>query len=368
METVLEYQVENLKEQSEEKIISIGGHYNFPNKPTEFALKSILLANKMINNNDDKLFSFINDLRADNLCNYGVCELPTNKLSQSHTTKSLKTIDDLFSFPNELDALENHFTINIKQEFTSKLKLLLSGHKIPADKIVDFVLSNYKDNFSITEQKSGKKLSLVYNLVQSCFDFQKTKSIENIYWTIDNLLYEIDKENFHPLQFTKLGLTSKTLFEKSIYNYSSKIIRKLHKRGKLPELTVTKDAEKSFYTCKDFNGGDILLRKETMIGENFNAINKCPLIIATLYYKIINETKHDQINLIYMIPSYDRSKVNLGTECFFNMYFPYLQKATGIKKLTIHNIYWTSENGDILICDKYQPKYKETTICKNNLN
>jgi hypothetical protein len=107
-------------------------------------------------------------------------------------------------------------------------------------------------------------------------------------------------------------------------------------------------------------GNDIVLRVEDN-STIFSAINKCPSIIAALYYKVVKENcmQNENLTVVYMIPAYDRNKVDLGTEVFFKIYYHYLKNEYKFSDLKILNIHWGDSIGKSIVCDIYTEKDSE---------
>lgn len=368
MQSIIEYskQISN----TDKFNLFVGGHYTFPNIPSPFAINSIELSKELkeLADKTSKVYSFINDIKVNNFCSFGVCEVPTAK-SKSTINKEIKSITDLFEIPSsEIELYENNFSMKISEDFEKYLKSIYFS-----DNHLDFVaiatnLNNYLVNdTNISNNPENHKLSNIFQLYQASQDYLiKPNGIDKFSYAFDTFFYNSFKENFHPFHFTRKKINTEIVFEKSIYNYSSKLIRKLHKKNVLPALVVDLFDDDFYFKCKNYSGNEVLLRKETVADEYFNATNKCPLIIASLYYKLITENSDKKrLNIVYQIPSYDRNKVNLGAECFFNLFYPYLLENKTIQNVEIHNIYWLSEKSEFFICDKFIQNQKETTFCEN---
>lgn len=344
--------------------IVIGGHYNFPDTPNKFSINSIVLSNVISDSlNNSTLFSFINDIGFNNFCNYGVCQIPDVKIKVSQSINIIN-VDELWDKTfDEIKVIEVNTGIHIKTDFVLQCKSILHSNKSEIDYnyFSDFFIKNYKQNISLCTTVT-KNISGLFYLINAC----SANEIDNLKWAIDYFFYHFDKENFLPIIYFENNIVCKTLFEKSIYNSSSKIIRKLGSRDLLKNLIVDNQEDQIIYKCKSYVGNDIVLRIEDLSHNLFNAINKCPSIIAALYYNIVKENcKSEEINIIYNVPGYDRIKVDLGTEAFFSIYFPYFKQKFGISKVNIININWIDSEGSCIICDRYTSKNSYSIFLTN---
>ena len=229
-------------------------------------------------------------------------------------------------------------------------------------------LDTVKSSHSIDDVKKIKNILSKSELLVRInpINSDSANEIDNLKWAIDYFFYHFDKENFLPIIYFENNIVCKTLFEKSIYNSSSKIIRKLGSRDLVKNLIVDNQEDQIIYKCKSYVGNDIVLRIEDLSHNLFNAINKCPSIIAALYYNIVKENcKSEEINIIYNVPGYDRIKVDLGTEAFFSIYFPYFKQKFGISKVNIININWIDSEGSCIICDRYTSKNSYSIFLTN---
>lgn len=324
--------------------IVIGGHYNFPDEPNKFAINSIIYSKNITKTIDNSiLFSFINDIGFNNFCNYGVCQIPTEKI-RTHKGYVIQSVGELWNKTfDEIKLIENNVGIEMNPDFISQCKKILfansDSNKLNYNDFSSFFTHNYKQNIFLVDTIK-QNISPVFYLLKAFSANKLSNDFDSLKWSIDYFLYHFDKENFHPISFFENDITSKTIFEKSIYNFSSKSLRKLGNKGILKGLIIDKQGTETTYKCKSYVGNDIILRIENLSNDSFNAINKCPSIIASLYYKIVKENcEKNEINIFYNVPSYDRVKVDLGTEVFFRIYFPYLKQYFGINKVNIINHY-----------------------------
>jgi len=370
MQSIIDYTKQIIN--SDNFNLFVGGHYTFPNNPSPFAKNSISVSKKLKEYSDKKsiLYSFINDIRINNFCSFNVCEVP-NLSNQNTIKKQIKSASDLFSIQSQdIELYDNDFSIKLSTDLENYLKSVYFSENhfdfvAVATKLNDF----FKTDIEISHNNDNHKISNIFQLYQASEQYLiQPKGIDKFSYALDTFFYNSFKNNFHPFQFTKDKIISEVLFEKAVYNFASKLIRKLHKKNVLPALIVDLFESDFHFKCKNYSGNEVLLRKETASDEYFNATNKCPLIIATLYYKLISENSNKKkLNIIYQIPSYDRNKVNLGAECFFNLFYPYLIESNIIKEVNIYNIYWLSDNSEYFVCDKFIQNQKETTFCENNI-
>jgi len=347
--------------------IVIGGHYNFPDTPNNFSINSIVLSKAIADStNKSILFSFINDIGFNNFCNYGICQIPIEKKNNQGII--INNVEELWDKKfDEIKLIEVNTGIVINPDFILQCKNILfsNNSEIDYNYFSTFFMQNYKQKTSlITTEK--KNISSLFYLIKACSASEKLNRLDNLKWSIDYFFYHFDKENFQPIIYRENNVVCKTLYEKSIYNSSSKTLRKLSSRVLLKDLIIDKQGSQIIYKCKSFVGNDIVLRIEDSIDNSFNAVNKCPSIIASLYYKIVKDNcKTDEINIIYNVPSYDRIKVDLGTEAFFSIYFPYLKQNFGINKVNIININWIDNEGSCMTCDRYTSKNSYTFFLTN---
>ena len=338
----------------------IGGHYNFPNIPNEFAINSIKKCNRLLNHaKEAKLIAFINDIGFSNFCNHGVCDVPLMSLQiNKYYDLCRMSINDLLELEvDEVKKLDEKLRVFVPENFIDKIDTYKDEHSL----LKKYLLST-KEKLTIESAKNeGVSLSSIYYLFLAV---EGKKELEDVIsWAVDYFVYYNKKNSFYPTFLRKINPLIDVYLEKSIYNYSSKIIRRLYRKGELSSLELINDKENLVYQCKDFGGQDITLRTETSTGV-FNAANKCPLLIATFYYQLLRDYSKNRkkIRLIYMIPSFDRVRVNKGTEVFFNLYLPYLKKTFEIESAEIKNVYWVSDNCKTFLIDTYNINSHSTKI------
>jgi hypothetical protein len=342
-------------------MVILGGHYAFPDNPDNFALNSIQLSAEMRNiHSNSKLFSFINDMRYDNLCNFGLCNIK-NKKPQSSTLETIIKIDDLWnkSF-DEIQDIERSTGIDVSKSFIDKLKQIILYTSDWQKMFMSCFLENYKQNVKIDNRHKNNIHPLFY-MIEACEQYNANGRVNDRFiWSVDYFMYYFDKDFFIPITYSKMGINCKTIFEKNVYNISSKVIRKLYEKNAMPNLITELIGAQTLYKCKSYTGNDIVLRIEDN-SNNFSAINKCPSIIATLYYKIVKENckPSEKFTVVYMVPAYDRNKVDLGAEAFFKIYYPYLKKEYKFSDLKIFNVHWGDSIGKSIVCDLYTEKDSE---------
>jgi len=331
----------------------IGGHYNFPETPNEFALNSLRKCNEHAQKENTKVIAFINDIGFTNFCNHGICDIPFQSMQNNILNISNEiSIDELIKLDlAEMKRLDKYLCVSVPSDFISKIY----DYKNNIDSLKQYLDAERNNLNTEPKDKDGLNLSSIYYLYLSFLEANPSNA--TISWAIDYFVYHNNKNLFYPSSFEKINKGIDIYLEKSIYNYSSKILRKLNKKGELPVLELIRQEEIIEYQCKDFEGQNITLRTEKPNGV-FNANNKCPLLIATFYFQLLRdyskENENININIVYMIPSYDRVRVNKGTEVFFNLYLPYLKKNFKINITEINNVYWVSDNCDSFIVDTYR--------------
>lgn len=340
--------------------IFIGGHYNFPNLPSEFAQNSLnFVANlKQQVPLQSTLLGFINDIRFSNFCSIGACELD---LTANAAIASSKEIDINKIVPNEIANYDKHFSFSVSDKIKERMRSIIQTGYLK--ELSNYIVDEVQPNVEILRNNTGIKLSALYYIVQASKQYLSNGYKNDIVFAMDYFLYCLDKDNFIPFQFKQDHNNLTIIWEKGIYNYASKTIRTFHKNGLSNDLLVTEENGTSLFSCKAFDGSTIELRKEET-NPYFNAVNKCPLIIATLYYKVVLAylKKSKKINIYYVIPSYDRSRVNLGTEAFFKVYFEELKKSSPQINVNIHNIYWIEPQSTVSIVDTYSENSKSISI------
>ena len=340
--------------------IFIGGHYNFPNLPSEFAENSLSFVSNLKQQmpRQSVLLSFINDIRFSNFCSIGACELD---LSVNAGIASKNEIDIDKILPSEIANYDKHFSFSLSDKMKERVqKITQIGY---LKELSNYIINEVQPNVEILKNSSGIKLSALYYIFQASKQYLVNGFKNDIVFAMDYFLYCLDKDNFIPFQFKQSYNNLGVIWEKSIYNYASKSIRKLQEKGLSNELIISEQNGTSLFVCKAFDGSIIELRKEET-SPYFNAVNKCPLIIATLYYKIVSTylKKTNKINVYYVIPSFDRSRVNLGTEAFFKVYFQEIQKINPKLTVNIHNIYWIEPQSTVSIVDTYSENSKSIFI------
>jgi hypothetical protein len=340
--------------------IFIGGHYNFPNLPSEFAENSLnFVANlKQQVPQQSTLLSFINDIRFSNFCSIGACELD---LTVNAKIASQGEIDLDKILPSEIANYDKHFSFLVSDKIKERLQTIIQMGYLK--ELSNYVINEIQPKVEILRNNTGMKLSALYYIFQASKQYVNNGYKNDIIFAMDYFMYCLDKDNFVPFQFKQSFNKLDVIWEKSIYNYASKTIRKFHEKGLSNELVITENNGTTQFSCKAFDGSIIELRKEET-SPYFNAVNKCPLIIATLYYKVVSTflNKSKKINIYYVIPSYDRSRVNLGTEAFFKVYFQELQKNSPSLSVNIHNIYWIEPQSTVNIVDTYSENSKSISI------
>lgn len=354
--------------------IFIGGHYSFPNIPSLFAINSIALSDALFKQQkaNTELIAFVNDIKASNFCNQGVCNLSNStKNVSTNKVQNLKSVNDILTVDFlSLEELDNLYSIKLSNEIINLLfGIYISNENIDFSKVTSLkILLNLHATIELNTNHC--KISALFYLLHGIDAYLENLESERFFYALDYLAYLFFKDKFHPIEYTKKNIKSNVVFEKTIYNFSSKLIRKLQKQNALKGLIIENRQTEYLYKFINFSGGEVILRKEIVDDNYFNATNTCPLIIATLYYKLVIDSKEkDKIAIIYQIPSHDRNKVNIGTECFFNLFFPYLQDKYHVKEVTIYNCYWLSDNTEHIICDKFTPNEKQTFILnKHELN
>jgi len=338
----------------------IGGHYNFPNLPTKFAINSLKKCNDIVKQVDNsKLIAFINDIGFSNFCNHGVCDIPTISYNpEKYNVIHKMSIDDLIELGiEEMKSLDKKLCVLVPKGFINNIE----NYKPEYSLLKQYLLTVKQELFIESIDNIGVSLSSIYYLYLAIEDVNSSDKVFS--WVTDYFVYYNNKNSFYPSSFRKISPSIDIFLEKSIYNYSSKIIRRLNKKGELSSLELIENEGNIEYQCKDFERQNITLRTENSIG-GFNASNKCPLLIATFYYQLFRDysKNNKNIRLIYMIPSYDRVRVNKGTEVFFNLYLPYLKKTFEIETTEIKNVYWISDNCKTFIMDTYNLNYHTTEI------
>jgi hypothetical protein len=342
-------------------MVILGGHYAFPDNPDSFALNSIRVSDEIRRiSKNAKLISFINDMRFDNLCNFGLCEIK-NKKVRVDIMDTITKIDELWDKSiDEIRLIERNTGIKLSKIFIDKLKQIIFKTSDWGKTFATYFFENYKQNVMIDNSYKNNIHPLSYMLA-ACEEFILDEKVKDRFiWSVDYFMYYFDKEEFMPIAYSEIGINCKTIFEKNIYNISSKTIRKLHEKNVIPNLITEQIDMQTLYKCKSYVGNDIVLRIEDN-SNSFSAINKCPLIIAALYYKVVKENckQNENLTVVYMIPAYDRNKVDLGTEAFFRIYYPYLQKQYKFSDLKIINIHWGDSIGKSIVCDIYTEKDSE---------
>lgn len=341
--------------------VFIGGHYNFPNLPNEFALNSMgAIANMMRETRvgSNSLISFINDIRFSNFCSVGACDIDftVNSAISSEESFDLEKVKS-----DQLANYDRYFSFTISDTIQEKLHTIIKTGYLR--ELSSFILKELYPNSTIVKSNKKINISALYYLVQASRQYIEKSYEKDLVFAMDYFLYSADKENFIPYRYRQEYEQIGVIWEKAIYNSASKIIRKIHQKGAL-QLNVEETENGRLFSCKAYDDSLIELRKEE-IKPYFNAVNKCPLIIATLYYKLalVYLQKANTININYIIPSYDRSRVNLGTEAFFQVYLDELQKRFSNEiNVNINNIYWVSSTSTINIVDSYSKETKTISI------
>lgn len=340
--------------------IFIGGHYNFPNLPSEFAENSLNFVFNLKQQAPQQsiLLCFINDIRFSNFCSVGACELD---LSANAEIASRKEIDLDKILPNEIANYDKYYSFSIPDAMKERIeKIIEIGY---LNELSSYIINELQPSVEILKNNTGIKLSALYYIFQASKQFLNNGFKNDIVFAMDYFSYCLDKGNFIPFQFKQRYTNLNVILEKSIYNYASKAIRRLQEKGTSSELIISEKNGTSLFSCKAFDGSIIELRKEET-SPYFNAVNKCPLIIATLYYKVVSSflKKSKKINVYYVIPSFDRSRVNLGTEVFFKIYLKELQKISPNLTVNINNIYWIEPKSTVSIVDNYSDNSKSIFI------
>ena len=308
-------------------LILIAGHYDFPNQPSKFAINSIKTAldiSKERENANVLVYSFINDMRYNNLCSYGFCSINSNNKLQNR-------------------ALVYNPESVLPRIFVDELK-----NRLHAGGIWSFAscfLKQYEEYINDSEKDLPPTLDLKNYCMKILNGYQPQDDSEFCQF-YDQFMYMFDKEGFIPYAFEfEIDVNCKTLYEKNVFNSVSKTIKKMQKHEEL-ELFTRMDGNKTIYECNGFDNKRILLRIEDRT-SNFQAINKCPSIIANLYYRLIKANiGYENYTLAYIVPSYDRSKVNLGSQAFYSLYYPYLvSQYNNLADVQIINISWGDEMG-----------------------
>ena len=318
--------------------IILAGHYNFPGQPSHFALNSMKAASefqKEKRKSNVVLYDFINDMRYTNLCNYGYCSINTVKEERYDV---------------------DHENKSCYQPFINELK-----HCLFRGGIIEF--ANYFDNHcEEVFSKNDMILPQFINLkdicqvvVQDCQDihYQDSLSFRQYY---DDFMYTFNKDGFVPFLYEiDLNIQCKTLYEKNVFNSVSKVLKKMKRSN--PDLCFNTDHNRIVYECEGFDGNRITLRVEEE-SENFRAINKCPAIIGNLYYRVVKANPgHNKYMIVYHVPSYDRNKVNLGAQVFFNLFYPYLFSRGEKVEVQIMNSSWADDQCDFSMTDVFTNNY-----------
>ena len=340
--------------------IFLGGHYNFPNLPSQFAKNSLNFAANLTKQAplQSILLSFINDIRFSNFCSIGACEIDLD----INTKIDFKgKVDINIIHPNEIANYDRYFSFSISDKMKERVqKIAQTGY---LNELSNHIINEVQPNVEILKNNTGIKLSALYYIFQASKQYLSNGFKNDLVFAMDYFLYCLNKDSFVPFQFKQNYNNLNIIWEKSIYNYASKTIRKFQEKNLSDGLIVSEQNGTILFSCKAFDDSIIELRKET-ISPYFNAVNKCPLIIATLYYKIVSTylKKAKKINLYYVIPSFDRSRVNLGTEAFFKIYFQELRKNNSSLIVNVHNIYWVQPQSTVSIVDTYSENSKSIFI------
>lgn len=324
------------------KYILIAGHYDLLDQPTPFALnsmKSVIDIQKEYGMEYVELYCFVNDMRYENFCNSGLCNLQHRKEGgQEFSEVFFTTKESSKSFAEELrNRLLSEGLLGFSRYFVSHYDQIIDKRDVTSASIID--------------------------LKNSCLNLMDDYNAHNEYMVsqnYDRLMYMFNKDVFVPLAFEKLldGKSCRTLYEKNVFNSVSKIIKKMYQK-KDENLFVHEEDGKTFYECNGFDGKKIFLRMDSFV-DTFKAINKCPAIIGMLYFKILQRSMKvfgvaSKYSIMYIVPSYDRTKIDLGTQAFYNLFLPYLLKECRgyFPEIEIKNVYWGDEKDSFSITDTY---------------
>ena len=309
----------------------IGGHYDWPGIPTEMAKASateILGLAKRVDAMECRTLLFLNDIGA--LC------LPSGQC-QTNGANHLA-----LSSP-EIETWANEFVSEIEREIAS----------------TDGDITKYRESLCEMLSSSGlqKESRLGTTMERLC-----SHQLDESAWAmeVEHLIYHYAKRDFRPLVLAKSCKTvmPDVLFEKSMNNGASRTLHKAMKKNRSPRLFVSKsDDETSDVWNVVGDTGTIQLRQESNVRGIFSASNKCPAILAQLFFNACRKLSHhrdfaEEISILYIVPCYDRARLASGIDAFFAI-FEDLQYWFSANRVSISSAFYASPLKNQMLVDTF---------------
>lgn len=325
----------------EGQMIVIGGHYNWPGRPTRSAIASARDISRLNIefNSRIKPFIFLNDIGATIACGAGgVCSLkPQPQNGES-----------------EVPQVADWAASNLPQ-----IEATLIGDtkkwQIEANALATF-LTAFKGN--------GGKLDLLNDATfcrllspNTCY-----RQDEMAQWAedLELFLYYTAKPSFKPLLLaaqTGCRLPD-VIFERTMNNGASRMLHDIRKRRKSRNTRLQVDLDEKgveHFRIQGRKDRPIELRREENGANGFQAANMCPALLAHLFFYACkklakNAIAPTEMSVFYMIPCYDRARLADGVEAFFEIFVAF-EDWLPATKLTLAYGFYMDASQRTLLCD-----------------
>ncbi|HEU4582852.1 MAG TPA: aminotransferase class V-fold PLP-dependent enzyme, partial [Polyangiaceae bacterium] len=312
----------------------IGGHYPFPGAPDAFAIDSMretLLIGERVRGGGNALreWVFLDDIAASEACSSVGCSAPG--FAPRIQSSALPAVSAWLE--RRLPEIEQACAGGAMpqwREWAAELAQVLLQLDLPLP-----------------------------SLARDAVDPAQA-SLEEWLHAVEVLCYVADRPRFRPLQLSRAvrKVLPPVLLERSMTNAASRMLHKLKNREQSSSgglmVTASREGVTSYWVAAA-DGRKIELRTETKSANGERAANKCAAILSQLFHHCAKQaappSRAARLELFYLIPCYDRSRVGDGAYAFARLYSD-IRRWFGLEELRIATALYCSPERDRLLCDE----------------
>lgn len=313
----------------------LGGHYSWPGEPTTFAVESVKViasSNRNIGLRRQSSFVFLNDIGAADAClPGGTCPVHKNNQNEVVLSKALKA-----------------WVARVLPSVEKTLQTKCSEWHQVALSIGDELKSAPPGEFG--ELPSYLRLCEPEAYCRDDIDL----------WSddLERFLYTVAKPLFRPLLLTRRTgqALPEVIFERAMNNGASRLLHDIRKKGKSTGLEIDRSMEGvGRYVVRGLAGQEIELRTERNGPKGTSASNKCPVLLAYLFYYICKKLvkQHgpaDSLSVFYLIPCFDRGRLAEGMQAFVDL-FTDVSDWLPCSRVTLGCGFYADAGRERLVCD-----------------
>lgn len=319
-----------------ENLCLIGGHYAFPGAPDRFAIESA----REIQCAADRLsaagyrvqsYCFLDDIAASEACSAVGCSTSTHVprigvVEMSHVSLWLEArLEELERMLVEADDPDWH---GLALELAAALR---------------------------------KEQSATPDLASAALDPARVE-LEDWISAVEVLCYVVDRPRLRPLRLSRAlrREAPPVLLERSMTNATSRMLHKLKKQPSDSEglqVSQLSSGELSYWVA-GADGRSIELRRESAE----RAANKCAGILSQLFNhcaKRVAAKQGQRLTIFYVIPCYDRARVQDGVTAFGRLYSD-VRRWFNVDQLRIATALYCGPDRERLLCDELSLQHEAT--------